>query len=352
MILLKREDNLVFLRFNVKGDRGGEIMMRRSAKIGWFVVFFLGILMMTQCRGFISSFTKPRYIFTRVTPPSTTTISSLVPITDAVSYDDEKFYLYSDPNRVMDEVTMEISSALTPNRLTGGIEIVRNFPQAEKRYQLDKLIALRKKFVALSIEEPGKLFVFSEEGKLISQIKRDFGSTENILLAPYQEDQFWLVDKNKGKIYIMNTSGETIFSTSVVVKIDGEEVSASQFEEIECPYGNLFVRTSADHIFEYFPRENIAVSRLKGLSFGEIVDFTVDSLDNLFIAYRSYSKDQSKLVLAVKTSGLLKEFHEEPWSAGSFLKLIAYKGFLIVIDEQKYVIYPTRSLLENLPQER
>jgi len=307
---------------------------------------------MTRCSGFVSSFAKPRYIFTRVTPTSTTTISSLVPITAAFSYDDDKFYLYSDPNHVMDKIAMEISSALTPNIATGGAEIVRNFPLERERYQLNYLIALRKNFVALSMKEPSKLFVFSEEGKLISQIEGDFGSAENVLLAPYRENQFWLVDKGKGKIYIMNTSGETIFATSVTVKIEGKEINASQFEEIECPYGNLFVRTSTDHIFEYLPQENFAVSRLKGLSFGKIVDFTVDSLDNLFIAYHSYSKDRSIFGLAAETDGLLKRFHEEPWFTSSFLKLIAYKGFLILIDEKRYVIYPTRSLLENLPPNR
>lgn len=342
---------------NFKNEKRREFVVRRFMKIGRLLAFLfvISILVGESVFGSLNqSSIKIQHVSMTVSPTATGTFPFLKHVTAACSNGNHgKFYLYSDPSHVMLESSLEILSALNPEKFRE-ISIIKAFPSKNiKKYRLNDLMALNnKEFIALSTSAD-RLFVFSNKGELVSQLEGDFSSARNILMTPYQNDQFFLVNKDKGKLYLMNTSGKTIFSTPVAIIVNGGKINASQFEDIEYTNGFLYILTSSGYILECTPKEKFIRSILNGIPSNKVISFAIDSMGNVFIAYHpsTGSKVQKNtLKLSVITTegakAVMKEFYEKFLSKNLYyLKIIAYRGFLILIEDEKYSIFPTRSLL-------
>ncbi|PNR96541.1 hypothetical protein [Petrotoga olearia] len=82
----------------------------------------------------------------------------------------------------------------------------------------------------------------------------------------------------------------------------------------------------------------------------EIISFAIDSLGNIFILYHSTSDNKLKMAVLVEEDDgkySAKIFHEEPFSEKP-IKLLAHRGFLILVTKENYQIYQTLPIIENL----
>ncbi|HCZ07334.1 MAG: hypothetical protein PWP37_1157 [Thermotogota bacterium] len=328
-------------------------------KIKWLLILSLIAILMTSCASDKSLSTKKlsqpfELSYVNVNPTRKTGFEAFFP--SAASIDgDNKIYVYS-----------KTSHLLYESFVTGAPSVERptllRLPAVEYQHKFDEfVVSLDGKIIGYS-KETKELAVFSRERKLISRIKRDFGS--DILLAPGIMDQFWFVDKNKGKVYLMNIAGEIVLDLSKTVTFERtltlndltDMSDVSKWKEVLYRNRILYVRTTANRIlgFTHSGSQNPANSSLTVLldvfPYGELLGFTVDIFGNLFIAY--HSKNESKLKIAlVMLPNKLKIFHEEPVSEiPRFFKILAYKGFLTVVegDEKlKIAIYPIRQIKEE-----
>jgi len=331
-------------------------MMRK--KIEWFSILFLVVLVFaTGCSG-SKNLSPGRFqtINVDITPPSSMTISSFFPSAICFGGNDDKVYIYSKSNRSLYGVSLEILSVFTPDKFKTTYD-GREFPSKEYRHQLDDFAVLPNDKIVAYSKEANELVLLSKKGELISRMEGNL--KDGVFLVPcrFEDDHFFLVNKGKGKMYIMNTSGKILLD----FKVD------SQIEEVLYNEGYLYVRISTNQIVRYdviyySPKENperwkYSISEptalLNGFPLGEILGFTVDVLGDLFVVYHSKKGDKLKIAMVVSNGKKrqLRVFYERPMSeVPHFFKILAYRGFLMVVEgdeELKIAIYPIRQIKED-----
>lgn len=149
----------------------------------------------------------------------------------------------------------------------------------------------------------------------------------------------------------MTISGEILSSFPATAGIKYEGIDAQQFEEVLTMERSLFVRDSSNHIFEYiYPQGFFKAIFVEELKDDEIISFAIDSLGNIFILYHSISDNKLKMAVLVEEDDgkyTAKIFHEEPFTEKP-IKLLAHRGFLILVTKENYQIYQTLPIIENL----
>ncbi len=91
-----------------------------------------------------------------LSPTVSFTTDKLIPVTDAFSLGDYKFYIYSKPNNVLIESYIEIYSVIQPNKFATH-DIIHIFPRKEYQdYEISNLIFVRQRDAAS--EEKKALF--------------------------------------------------------------------------------------------------------------------------------------------------------------------------------------------------
>ncbi|HBT51822.1 MAG TPA: hypothetical protein DEA49_06905 [Petrotoga sp.] len=295
------------------------------------------------------------------------------PITDAFSFYDNKFYVYSDPDNLLVENFIEIYSVIKPDNYAPH-SVAHTFPKEEYQdYELSNLIFVKlgwipgegsEYFVGYS-EKIKEVVVFSLEGDLVNTIDVGIDSKNDLLLSSptnfgfiqngsLKKEDFWLIDKKKNEIIRMTISGEILSSFPATSGIKYEGIDAQQFEAALTFERSLFVRDSSNHIFQYiYPQgffKEIFVEELKD---DEIISFAIDTLGNIFILYHSISDNKLKMAALVEEDDgkySAKIFHEEPFTEKP-IKLLAHRGFLILVTKENYQIYQTLPIIEKLKDE-
>lgn len=316
-------------------------------------------------------------MFMNISPSQTLSLTLAVdnpsPITDAFSFFDNKFYVYSDPDNLLVENFIEIYSVIKPDNYAPH-SVAHTFPKEEYQdYELSNLIFVKlgwipgegsEYFVGYS-EKIKEVVVFSLEGDLVNTIDVGIDSKNDLLLSSptnfgfiqngsLKKEDFWLIDKKKNEIIRMTISGEILSSFPATSGIKYEGIDAQQFEAALTFERSLFVRDSSNHIFQYiYPQgffKEIFVEELKD---DEIISFAIDTLGNIFILYHSTSDNKLKMAALVEEDDgkySAKIFHEEPFTEKP-IKLLAHRGFLILVTKENYQIYQTLPIIEKLKDE-
>lgn len=89
---------------------------------------------------------------------------------------------------------------------------------------------------------------------------------------------------------------------------------------------------------------------LEELKGNKIHSFAIDSLENIFIVYHSVSDNKLKISVIVQNEEgkySTKAISEEPFVEEP-IKLLAYRGFLILVTKENYQIYETLPIIEKL----
>ncbi|POZ88869.1 MULTISPECIES: hypothetical protein [Petrotoga] len=333
-----------------------------------FTAFGVSSLFANEAKG------EKEDMFMNISPSQTLSLTLAVdnpsPITDAFSFFDNKFYVYSDPDNLLVENFIEIYSFMRPEDYTTH-SIAHTFPKEEYQdYELSNLISVKLGripgegsvyYVGYS-EKIKEVVVFSLEGDLVNTIDVGIDSKNDLLLSSpnnfgyiqngsLKKGDFWLIDKKKNEIIMMTISGEVLSSVPATAGIKYEGIDARQFEEVLTFEDSLFIRDSSNHIFQYiYPQgffKAIFVEELKDV---EIISFAIDSLGNIFILYHSISGNKLKMAVLVEEDDgkySAKIFHEEPFREKP-VKLLAHKGFLILVTKENYQIYQTLPIIEKL----
>jgi len=318
-------------------------------------------------------------MFMNISPSKTMSLTLAVdnpaPITDAFSFYDNKFYVYSGPDNLLVENFIEIYSVIKPDNYAPH-SIAHIFPKEEYQdYELSNLIFVKIRWIPSSIdgvseyyvgysEKIKKVVVFSLEGDLVNTIDVGIDSKNDLLLSPptnvfiqngsLKKEDFWLIDKKKNEIIMMTISGEIISSFPATGGIKYEGIDARQFEEVLTFERSLFVRDSSNHIFQYiYPQGFFKAIFVEELKDDEIISFAIDSLGNIFILYHSISDNKLKMAVLVEEDDgkySAKIFHEEPYTEKP-IKLLAHRGFLILVTKENYQIYQTLPIIEKLKDE-
>jgi hypothetical protein len=316
-------------------------------------------------------------MFMNISPSKTMSLTLAVdnpaPITDAFSFYDNKFYVYSDPDNLLVENFIEIYSVIKPDNYAPH-SIAHIFPKEEYQdYELSNLIFVKlgwipgegsEYFVGYS-KKIKEVVVFSLEGDLVNTIDVGIDSKNDLLLSSptnfgfiqngsLKKEDFWLIDKKKNEIIRMTISGEILSSFPATAGIKYEGIDAQQFEEVLTFERSLFVRDSSNHIFQYtYPQGFFEVIFVEELKDDEIISFAIDSLGNIFILYHSISDNKLKMAVLVEEDDgkyTAKIFHEESFTEKP-IKLLAHRGFLILVTEENYQIYQTLPIIEKLKDE-
>ncbi|ABX31763.1 hypothetical protein Pmob_1042 [Petrotoga mobilis SJ95] len=316
-------------------------------------------------------------MFMNISPSKTMSLTLAVdnpsPITDAFSFYDNKFYVYSDPDNLLVENFIEIYSVIKPDNYAPH-SVAHTFPKEEYQdYELSNLIFVKlgwipgegsEYFVGYS-EKIKEVVVFSLEGDLVNTIDVGIDSKNDLLLSSptnfgfiqngsLKKEDFWLIDKKKNEIIRMTISGEILSSFPATSGIKYEGIDAQQFEAALTFERSLFVRDSSNHIFQYvYPQGFFKAIFVEELKDDEIISFAIDSLGNIFILYHSTSDNKLKMAVLVEEDDgkySAKIFHEEPFTEKP-IKLLAHRGFLILVTKENYQIYQTLPIIEKLKDE-
>jgi hypothetical protein len=315
-------------------------------------------------------------MFMNISPSKTMSLTLAVdnpsPITDAFSFYDNKFYVYSDPDNLLVENFIEIYSVIKPDNYAPH-SVAHTFPKEEYQdYELSNLIFVKlgwipgegsEYFVGYS-EKIKEVVVFSLEGDLVNTIDVGIDSKNDLLLSPptnvfiqngsFKKEDFWFIDKKKNEIIRMTISGEILSSFPATSGIKYEGIDAQQFEAALTFERSLFVRDSSNHIFQYiYPQGFFKAIFVEELKDDEIISFAIDSLGNIFILYHSTSDNKLKMAALVEEDDgkySAKIFHEEPFTEKP-IKLLAHRGFLILVTKENYQIYQTLPIIEKLKDE-
>jgi hypothetical protein len=145
----------------------------------------------------------------------------------------------------------------------------------------------------------------------------------------------------------MDITGEFILSFPATKKINIEGISTAQFEEAITSEeeGDLYIRDSSNRIYQYKRGGFLNIILLEELKGNKIHSFAIDSLENIFIVYHSISDNKLKISVVVQNEEgkySTKAISEEP------IKLLAYRGFLILVTKENYQIYETLPIIKNL----
>ena len=345
--------------------------MRRFTKKVTKIVVLITIFSITWCNFLFAE--ERGDAFMNISPSYTFTVDKLPPITNAFSFGDNKFYVYSGPNNILLESYIEIYSVIQPDRFAPH-DIIHIFPKKEYQdHEISNLIIVRERvtaseersviqsneisnFIVGYSEKINKVVVLSLDGDLVNTIDVEINSKNELLLSTaygFSEGAFWLVDKKNNKIQLMNISGEIVLSFSVTQGSNMEEINSTQFEEaITSEEGDVYIRDSLNRIYQY---NQITENFLKSIFLEELKDdkiygFAIDSLENIFISYHSVSDNKLKISVVVQneegkySTKVISEqpFVEEP------IKLLAYRGFLILVTKENYQIYETLPVIEKL----
>ncbi len=343
--------------------------MRKVALLLVVAVIMLGIFVAVGCRitGILPISGIPgNFKITRisVTPSSSETVNPFSPTAAYSGGDSDKIYICSKLPRVFYEETLVIRSAFTPDKFIP-FGTLKEYPNKEYQHGLDEFTVLSSGIIIGYSSEASELVVFSKKGEILSRIEVK-SAKSGILLAPYNEKQFFFANKNEGKFYLMDTSGKVVFDLSKAtiwwigkVEATDKNIDPSQFEEFQ-GRRDIYVRTSTDQILklEYTdsqgPANIMASVLLDGFPCGKLVGFAVDALEDLFIAYRTKEEDKLEIAMVI-SKGEKKElriFHERPINeVPRFFKMLTYRGFLILVEgdnKLRITIYPIRWIKKGL----
>ncbi|CEP78057.1 MAG: hypothetical protein WBH84_00050 [Defluviitoga tunisiensis] len=89
---------------------------------------------------------------------------------------------------------------------------------------------------------------------------------------------------------------------------------------------------------------------LEELKGNKIHSFAIDSLENIFIVYHSVSDNKLKISVIVQNEEgkySTKAISEEPFVEEP-IKLLAYRGFLILVTKENYQIYEILPIIKKL----
>lgn len=89
---------------------------------------------------------------------------------------------------------------------------------------------------------------------------------------------------------------------------------------------------------------------LEELKGNKIHSFAIDSLENIFIVYHSVSDNKLKIAVIVQNEEgkySTKVINEQPFVEEP-IRLLAYRGFLILVTKENYQIYETLPIIEKL----
>jgi len=197
--------------------------------------------------------------------------------------------------------------------------------------------------------------VFSLEGDLVNTVDVGINSKNDLLLSTaygFSNGDFWVVDKKKNEIKLMDITGEIILSFPATEKINIEGISTAQFEEAITSEeeGDLYIRDSSNRIYQYKRGGFLNIILLEELKGNKIHSFAIDSLENIFIVYHSISDNKLKISVVVQNEEgkySTKAISEEPFVEEP-IKLLAYRGFLILVTKENYQIYETLPIIKNL----
>ncbi len=347
--------------------------MRRSTKKVTKIVVLITIFSIAWCNFLFAEGSVDAFM--DISPSYTFTFGKLPPITDAFSYGDSKFYVYSEPNNILVESYIEIYSVIQPDRFAPH-NIIHIFPKKEYQdYEISNLIFVVVRETDVSSEERSviqsngisnfivgyseninKVVVLSLDGDLVNTIDVEINSKNDLLLSSsygFSEGVFWLVDKKNNKIQLMNISGEIVLSFSATKGSNIEGINFTQFEEVlTSEEGNLYIKDSSNRIYQY---NRTTESFLKSIFLEELKDdkiysFTIDSLENIFISYHSVSDNKLKIAVIVQNEEgkySTKVINEQPFVEEP-IRLLAYRGFLILVTKENYQIYETLPIIEKL----
>ena len=109
--------------------------------------FVLLVLFSIIWCNFLFAEEKGNVVF-NLSPTVSFTTDKLIPVTDAFSLGDYKFYIYSKPNNVLIESYIEIYSVIQPNKFATH-DIIHIFPRKEYQdYEISNLIFVRQRDAA------------------------------------------------------------------------------------------------------------------------------------------------------------------------------------------------------------
>jgi hypothetical protein len=347
--------------------------MRRSTKKVTKIVVLITIFSIAWCNFLFAEGNVDAFM--NLSPTATFTFGKLPSNTDAFSYGDSKFYVYSEPNNILVESYIEIYSVIQPDRFAPH-NIIHIFPKKEYQdYEISNLIFVVVRETDVSSEERSviqsngisnfivgyseninKVVVLSLDGDLVNTIDVEINSKNDLLLSSsygFSEGVFWLVDKKNNKIQLMNISGEIVLSFSATKGSNIEGIDSTQFEEvITSERGDLYIRDTSNRIYQY---SQITESFLKSIFLEELKDdkiygFAIDSLENIFISYHSVSDNKLKIAVIVQNEEgkySTKVINEQPFVEEP-INLLAHRGFLILVTKENYQIYETLPIIEKL----
>lgn len=201
--------------------------------------FVLLVLFSIIWCNFLFAEEKGNVVF-NLSPTVSFTTDKLIPVTDAFSLGDYKFYIYSKPNNVLIESYIEIYSVIQPNKFATH-DIIHIFPRKEYQdYEISNLIFVRQRdaaseeksliqsneisnFIVGYSEKIKEIVFFSLEGDLVNTIDVGINSKNDLLLSTAYDSSngdFWVVDKKEDEIKLMDITGEIILSFPATEKIN------------------------------------------------------------------------------------------------------------------------------------
>ncbi|NUU98959.1 hypothetical protein XO12_02115 [Marinitoga sp. 1154] len=206
---------------------------------------------------------------------------------------------------------------------------------------IGNIIALRNNIIVFSKKDK-KLYIFSNNGGLKNIIK--YGNTFNDIkyILPYKNEKLLIIN-NSNKIYLIDIKGKIISNTDIIKNLKINVASIIKYT-IENDY--FYYLSSDNKIYRYSIKTGENKKELDWFP-NRIIDFSIDSNNNLFISYSDGKK--LKVAYVSYTNKIVKVFYEllldEIFEIN--VRLLNVNDHILIIGNRGYRIYKVNKIINE-----